>query len=453
MATVTSLNAVDYGMVPGTGVDQTAHFQSAISAAQTQGLPLFIPPGTYLITTVNITAPIEIYSAGAATIEGYRRSPMINIAPSGSTAFGPVHIRDLIISGQNQAFPGGLTNPALISVYKITNLTIERCELIQSGNHGIFVDQSYGLIENNLVTGSANFGIYSLDATLGVLIKNNQITYSGNNGVYIARSTASGDQSIVSNNEIGFTSANSGGTGPNGNAVIVYLANFVKVQDNMIYTAAFSGIRFNGSSYGLISGNQCYNCSEICIRIEAALSSTPYFGGVISNNIINVCGAGISVSNSNNGSREVVITGNQISACSNNVFTGYQTWGTGIWAEADVIVSNNIIDTSPDWGIVVYPTNNGSLSGKISAQVMSNTIKACAGGVGFYQADTTYGRVFVGGNVVNGFTTTTKYAAIVPISYNGATGEVSKVSGAADLGNATSSGFTNVALLLNYSFA
>ena len=144
---------------------------------------------------------------------------MINIAPSGSTAFGPVHIRDLIISGQNQAFPGGLTNPALISVYKITNLTIERCELIN------LVLRGYSSInltaENNLVTGSANFGIDSLDATLGVLIKNNQITYSGNNGVYIARSTASGDQSIVSNNEIGFTSANSGGTGPNGNAVIV----------------------------------------------------------------------------------------------------------------------------------------------------------------------------------------------------------------------------------------
>ena len=83
---------------------------------------------------------------------------------------------------------------------------------------------------------------------------------------------------------------------------------------------------------------------------------------------------------------------------------------------------------------------------------MNNTIKNCAGGIGFYQADTTYGRVFIGGNVVNSFTTTSKYAAIVPITYNGVTGEISKVSGATDLGNATTSGFANVKLLLNYSF-
>lgn len=83
---------------------------------------------------------------------------------------------------------------------------------------------------------------------------------------------------------------------------------------------------------------------------------------------------------------------------------------------------------------------------------MDNTIKNCAGGVRFYQADTTYGRIFVGGNVINGFTTTTKYAAIVPVSYNGSTGEITRVSGATDLGNAASSGFANAQFLLDYSF-
>ncbi|MBI2714007.1 MAG: hypothetical protein HYX37_06070 [Rhizobiales bacterium] len=62
MVTVTSLNAVDYGMVPNTSADQTANFQSAINAAQSQLLPLFIPAGTYLITAVNISSNIEIYS-------------------------------------------------------------------------------------------------------------------------------------------------------------------------------------------------------------------------------------------------------------------------------------------------------------------------------------------------------------------------------------------------------
>ncbi len=456
MPTATSLNGADYGMVAGTTADQTAHFQAAINAAQSQGLPLFVPAGSYHITTVNITAPVEIYSTpGGATILGYQQSPMISAAPSGSgSSFGPVYIHDITVSGQFQSYPAALSNPALISTSSINDLTIERCVLLQSGNHGIFLDQTSGVVEDCDIAQAGDFAIYSIDASNGgMIIDNNRISYAGNNGIYIQRSSASGDQSIVSNNLIGFTSANSGGTGPYGNGVIVYLADFVKVTGNMIYTSAFSAIRFNGSSYGEITGNRCYNSSEFAIRVEAAQANTPFFGGIVANNIVNIAGAGISVSNSNNGARETIISGNQIYTCTNNAIGGYQTWGTGIFAEADVVVTSNIVDNCADWGIVIYPTNNGVFGAqKISAQAMNNTIKNCAGGVGFYQADTTYGRVFVGGNVVNNFTTTTKYAAIVPITYNGATGEVSKVAGTPDLGNATSSGFTNVKLLLNYSF-
>lgn len=456
MPTVTSLNGADYGMVAGTGTDQTANFQAAINAAQTQGLPLFIPAGSYSITTVNITAPVEIYSAaGNAVIQGYQRSPTINVAPAGSGAsFGPVYLHDLTVTGQFQSFPAGLTNPALISVSNVAGIAIERCSLLQSGHHGIYLDLSSGVIKDCTVSQPAEFGVYSVDCNNGgMLIDSNRVLYAGNNGIYIQRSSASGDQSIVSNNLIGFTSANDGGTGPFGNGVIVYLADFVKVQGNMIYSSAFSAIRFNGSSFAEITGNQCYSSSEMAIRIEAAASNTPFFGGIVANNIINTAGTGISISNSNNGARETIITANQIYSCSNNSFPGYQTWGTGIWAEADVVVNDNIVDSCADWGVVVYPTNNGSLgTQKISAQAMNNTIKNCAGGIGFYQADTTYGRVFVGGNVVNNFTTTSKYAAIVPITYNGATGEIKKVTGTPDLGNATTSGFANVKLLLNYSF-
>ncbi|MEW6642966.1 MAG: TIGR03808 family TAT-translocated repetitive protein [Pseudomonadota bacterium] len=456
MPTVTSLNGADYGMVAGTGTDQTANFQAAINAAQTQGLPLFIPAGSYSITTVNITAPIEIYSAaGNAVIQGYQRSPTINVAPSGSAAsFGPVYLHDLTVTGQFQSYPAGLTNPALISVTNVSGAAIERCSLLQSGSHGIYLDQcTGGVIKDCTVSQPAQFGIYSVDNNGGLLIDNNRVLYAGNNGIYIQRSSASGDQSIISNNLIGFTSANAGGTGPYGNGVIVYLSDFVKVQGNMIYSSAFSAIRFNGSSFAEVTGNQCYSSSEVAIRIEAAQSNTPFFGGIVANNIVDTAGTGISISNSNNGARETIITGNQVYSCSNNSFPGYQTWGTGIWAEADVVVNDNIVDNCADWGIVIYPTNNGSLgTQKISAQAMNNTIKNCSGGIGFYQADTTYGRAFVGGNVVNGFTTTAKYAAIVPITYNGATGEVKKVTGTPDLGNATTSGFANVKLLLNYSF-
>lgn len=105
MPTVTALNAADYGMVPNTSTNQTSNFQSAINAAQSQNLPLFIPTGGYEITTVNITSPVEIYSTQrGATILGYGQSPQINIGSSGWINY--VKISDLTIDAQNQAFAG-----------------------------------------------------------------------------------------------------------------------------------------------------------------------------------------------------------------------------------------------------------------------------------------------------------------------------------------------------------
>jgi hypothetical protein len=79
-------------------------------------------------------------------------------------------------------------------------------------------------------------------------------------------------------------------------------------------------------------------------------------------------------------------------------------------------------------------------------------LKSCAGGIGFYQADTTYGRMMIGGNMIYDYSSAAKFGAIVPITYNGATYEVTRVPGSTDLGNAMSSGFANVVLLRNFSF-
>ena len=111
MATVTSLNGADYGMVANTGTNQTSNFQSAVNAAQSQNLPLFIPTGNYEITTVNITAPVEIYSTQrGAYITGYGQSPQINIAPSEYIDYAK--LSDLSIDGQGQAFSGSRRTPA-----------------------------------------------------------------------------------------------------------------------------------------------------------------------------------------------------------------------------------------------------------------------------------------------------------------------------------------------------
>lgn len=456
MPTVTSLNAVDFGLTSGSS-NQTSNLQAAINAAQTQNLPLFIPAGSFPITTVNITAPIEIYSTGGvARIVGFGQSPKLNIAPTvAGNRFGPVTVRGLVLYGAHQTLSGG-TDPAMIRASEIDNIVVSDCVVQDSGFHGICYSQCFGYIENNRIPGSLEFGILVTESERAVFIDQNDVTFSGNNGIYIYRATSAGDQSVISNNQIGFSSANSGGTGPYGNAIVVANSSYVKVIDNMIYTSAFSAIRCSGSSNLIVTGNQCYNSTENAIYIEGPGAGASWYGGVISNNRVDGCGSGIIAANSNFGARWINIIGNQVSGCTDNTIThsggSYQTWGYGIVAEADALITGNQVDGAASWGVFVYPTDNGSIGQKVLSQIESNMLKNCAGGIGFYKDDTAQGRLLISGNMIYAYTTTVKYAAIVPVTYNGATGEASKISGATDLGNATSSGFANVILLRNFSF-
>lgn len=460
MPTPTSLNSIDYGMVPNTGTDQTSNFQSAINAAQSQALPLYIPAGTYHITTVSITQPADIYSSpGAATIIGYGQAPMIAVAASGGGSFGPVHLHGLLLDGEHQAFGGGIGDPALIRASNVNYLTIERCILRNSSFHGIYLSGCDGRLFQNTVEGAAETGIHSLDATgNGVIVEGNKVRWSGNNGIQVFRSSIGGDSSIVTMNTIGNTAANSGGTGPNGNAISVFRANYVTVSENKIFSSAFSAIRLNSSSGSQVLGNQSYDCQETAIWVEAPSEGDIYEGGVVANNIIEICGSGIAVTNVNYGGRRVIVSANQVTNATNNTITyeggSYQTWGRAIEGDGDVLIVGNQIENTADYGIFLFPINTGGGLGPVDIITMAeaNMLKNCAGGIGFYKDDTTYGRLFIGGNVIYKYSSASKFGAIVPVSYNASTGEVTRISGSTDLGNATSSGFANTKLLLNYSF-
>lgn len=453
MATVTSLNAVDFGMVPNTGTNQTANFQSAINAAQSQQLPLFIPGGTYLITTVTVSANIEIYSTSrSAIILGLSQSPQINIAPiSPATFVDVVHIRSINIDGQGQAFSGSPSDAGLIQATNTFNVIIDDCKINASAKHGIYLNASGGKITNNLVGAAAMYGIFSIDsATGGVTFENNSVMQSGNGGILVWRSSASGDNSQIIRNTIGQTGADLGGTGQYGNAINLFRADFVIIADNSIYGSTFSAIRLNSSSYCQVLGNNSYGSGENAIWFEAPGSGDNYSGGVAANNIIDTTGGGVFVANTTNGGHRVVVSNNQVTnVVVQTVITGYQSTGRAMQGEGDVLFVGNQIDGVADWAITLIPFAIGTT--KTIGQAENNMIKNCAGGIGFVK-DNTNTALFIGGNTIYNFTTTTKYAAIVACSYNGSTGAVSKLSGATDLGNATSSGFSNVKLLLNYSF-
>jgi uncharacterized secreted repeat protein (TIGR03808 family) len=424
-------------MVPNTAADQTTHFQNAINAAQTQGLPLFIPAGTYKINTVNVTAACEIYSARGATLEPYTTAPVINVAtPSPGTTIGPVRIAGLVIDAQSTAFASGVSNPGLIMVSEVDTIMIEQCALFRSLSSAISLNKGTGNVQDNEIFG-CDVGIFSLDAN-GMQMTNNQIEWSGNNGIMIWRSTQGGDNSLVSRNTIGPTQNLSGGSGQYGNAINVYLADFVITADNIIFSSAFSGIRYNQCNGAQVLGNQVWGSSENAIYLEFGTTKS-----IVANNLVDGGSGGISFANSDQGSRLCDIIGNSVVNCT-----------SGIFAEADALVEGNQIDSCSEWAIVLYPTNNNAGFGtdKILGQALGNTIKNTPGGIGFYQGDTTYGRILIGGNMISEYTNSSTWGAIVPINYNGATGAVTRVPGSTDLGNATTTTFANVKLYQSFSF-
>jgi uncharacterized secreted repeat protein (TIGR03808 family) len=453
MAAVSSLNAADYGLTANSGRDETRRLQAAIDDAQRKQVPLFIPAGSYHIGTVSIAAPLVMSShAGGAILFGTaNQGPCLRIAPTGRS-FGQVRLSEITLDGRDApAVQGRL---GLIEASQVSNLTIERCILRGSKSSGIALHQARGWIRDNVVEGAAETAIVSRDGT--VTIEGNVVNDSGNQGIQVVGSTIGDDGSIVANNRITNTTANRGGSGAYGNAISLYRAGKVAVTGNKISSSAFSAIRANSASDVQIIGNETTSNGECAIYVEAPDANDTYNGAVIANNIVRDTGSAINVVNQDYGGRRAVISGNQIIGSTNKpVVDGsysYQTWGTGITACADVVVSDNIIENCESWGVILDPTNYARAPGAFIAQASNNQLKNCAGGILFCRNDAT-AYVAIGGNTIYRISSDPKFGAVVPGRYLGTNQNYGRLGDATDYANSTvARPFPNVMLGQNFGF-
>jgi uncharacterized secreted repeat protein (TIGR03808 family) len=93
-------------------------------------------------------------------------------------------------------------------------------------------------------------------------------------------------------------------------------------------------------------GNSCARLGEVALYAEFAFE-----GVVIANNIVDQAAMGVSVTNFKQGGRLGVVQGNLI----RNLFLrkDADTRGIGIGVEADTVVSDNVIEGAPAYGILV----------------------------------------------------------------------------------------------------
>jgi uncharacterized secreted repeat protein (TIGR03808 family) len=316
---------------PGNGEDQTIALQAAIDAG---GL-VELDAGTYIVTQLRISAPVVLRGvAGQTKIES--------------------HSEDVIVIENSDVSIDGLSFVALAAKAKMIaargckKLAISQCNF-SGGDIGLRLEQCGGMVADNSFSDIEAVAVFSLDAT-GLQIRGNVINKIGNNGVQVWRSEPGEDGTIVTGNRVSHIADHAGGTGQNGNAINVYKSGNVVVSDNRLTDCAFSGIRNNGGANVQISGNSISRTGEVALYVEFAFD-----GAVIANNVIEDVAFGISLTNFNEGGRLVSCTGNLIRNLRGGTAGGNRTDPVAIHAEADTVISNNVIENaargvSMGWG-------------------------------------------------------------------------------------------------------
>lgn len=326
-----------FGIVPADGtINQTATLQQAADAAAEAGTPLYLPAGTYTTERLVLKTGTHIHGVPGLTILRHAGGRAI-LETEGTDN---VRLSGLVLDGDGK--PLG-ENGALVIATDATHLDISDCRFTGSSEDGVVLRKVAGRIADCEIDTIAKGALFSEDAN-GLAISHTHVHDCGDNGILVWRSKTGEDGTIVSGNRVERIGAKSGGSGQNGNGINVFRAGSVLITQNRIADCAFSAIRSNASSNCQMVANSCTRLGEVALYAEFGFQ-----GAVIANNIVDTAAMGISVTNFNEGGRLAVVQGNVV----RNLFlrkTG-EVRGVGIGVEADTVVTGNVIEGAPAYGI------------------------------------------------------------------------------------------------------
>ncbi|PBB82544.1 TIGR03808 family TAT-translocated repetitive protein [Mesorhizobium sp. WSM3879] len=336
-----SINAIEIGLQPGALDDQSKAFAKMLSDASDRGAPVFLPPGTYLVSNLKLPARVRLSGVPGATRIVYGGNGHLMMAEQAEH----IELSGLVLDGSNRWLAD--YTQGLLDLRRVAHLAIDNCQVTGSGKNGLALEHVSGRIGRCDVSGAADAGIYSVEAG-GLEISGNTVSDCANGGILVHRWQQAEDGTIVSGNRVQRIGARSGGTGQNGNGINAFRAGNVIISANVVSDCAFSAIRANSSSNLQITGNTCSRSGETGIYSEFSFE-----GAILSNNLVDGAANGISIVNFNEGGR--------MAACSNNIVRNLSTvgpytadppgFGVGISAEAETSVCGNVVENAPLYGM------------------------------------------------------------------------------------------------------
>ncbi|CAN5283820.1 TIGR03808 family TAT-translocated repetitive protein [soil metagenome] len=403
-AVVSSLAAATAGqsaIKPDGKRDQSAALQAAIDAAA--GGALHLPAGIYRAGGLRITRPLHLSGVrGATKIIGTGALPLLSVQDATH-----VTVAGLGFDGGDATGDG----EGLIIAARADALVVEDCDIGNSAVSGIVLRECSGRVSNNAVSNVASTGIFAFDSK-GLEIAGNRVSDIGNNAIQVWTSERREDGTLVHGNRIERVAAKDGGSGQNGNGITVFRAGNVTVSNNRISDCVYSAVRDNSGSNCQIIGNSCSRLGETALYVEFA-----YEGAIVSNNIVEDASLGISITNFNDGGRLVVVANNILRRMLGPV-ADPERRAIGIAAEADTLITGNIIEDAPYAGISL---GWGPMTRNLTA--LGNLIRNCGMGISVSVSDGIEGPYLIANNRIAG----SAQGAIVGMNYlDVATGDLTK---------------------------
>lgn len=336
-----SISAEELGMRANAFDDQSKAFMRLLDHASERDMPVFLPPGTYVVSNITLPARVRLSGVPGATRLVYGGDGHFLLAEHGER----IELTGLTLDGANRWI--GDQAEALVDLRRTGRVVVDGCDLLGSGKHAIALEAAGGRVERCTVSGAALAGIYCVEAS-GMDIVGNHVSDCANGGILVHRWQPGEDGTIVSGNRIERIAAQAGGTGQNGNGINIFRAANVGVSGNSVSDCAFSAIRANSAGNVRIDGNACLRSGETAIYSEFSFE-----GALISANVVDGAANGINVVNFNEGGRMAVCSGNIVRNLSTEgpYPSDPPGFGTGISVEADSTVTGNVVENAPLYGI------------------------------------------------------------------------------------------------------
>ncbi len=337
------VDAVGQGMRPGATSDQGAILNRILKAASVERKPVFLAPGAYLVSNIDLPDFVHLHGIEGLTRLRYGGTGHLMRAENASD----VHLQGLVLDGRNR--PVGSYVSGLLQTRNTSALIVRNCRVTDSAKHGLSLETTGGSIVRSKFSNAQQSAIYSVQSS-GIRIAENDVSNCANGGILVHRWEAGMDGSTIHGNRIRNIRAQDGGTGQNGNGINVFRANNVMVANNWVTNCAFSAIRSNSGSNVQIIGNQCLSSGETAIYSEFSFE-----GAIVSNNLVDGAANGISIANLDQRGRLAIVSDNLIRNLSpDGPYEGQLAeFGFGIGVEADTVVTGNVIEAAPTFGILI----------------------------------------------------------------------------------------------------